>query len=469
MSLFCSTQKGTIMFDKSNIILGFTGSIGSGSSYISRRMAELSGNRYSHFKLSDFIRNELKAEGVDNPSIKQMQDKGNLLRAKHDRDILAVSLLDKIEESDIKYGHIIVDGIKNDAEVAFFRHLPNFYLFSVNADSAIRRQRSVGADKAFAIKDDFLAADEKDAEEDDSNGQQVKKCNYLADIIVVNEKNYAKAETHERDSWIDDISKRYVELIENNVAGKISPQSSPSVNELCMTIAYALSKKSSCLKRKVGAVIIDTNDLSTAKHEKSVAQTLPHIIASGYNEVPAGLKKCIFSEEYQKCYRDYLQEEHAKKIKFCPNCGNAVNSEMSCPHCGQMYQKHVKFCDACQKEIKESYKCDKCKTRVFEEFLPGSKKTPGKLLDLCRALHAEEMAIMQLSKSGGKGTDNLVLFATTQPCNLCANKIATAGIKKVVYAEPYDMIEATTVLKKGKVEMERFEGVKSSAYFKLYN
>lgn len=455
-------------FDKSSIILGFTGSIGSGSTYISKRMAELSSGKYVHFKLSDIIRNELTAEGIENPTVKQMQDKGNLLRKEHGQDTLAASVLDTINDSETEYGNLIIDGIKNDAEVAFFRTFPNFYLFSINADRDIRKKRSVGDGRPFGNDDEFLAADKKDEEEENVNGQQVKKCNQVADIIIVNEKEYAKAETHERDEWITDKWKRYVELIENNVAGKISPQLSPSVNELCMTM-YSMSKKSSCLKRKVGAIIIDTNDLSTAVHEKSVAHTIPHITASGYNEVPAGLKKCIFNEKYQKCYRDHLQEEHAKKIRFCPHCGSEVHSAMTCPHCGHEYKNHVRFCTDCQKEIKETYRCNKCGTKVFEHFLPGSKNTPGKLLDLCRALHAEEMAIMQLSKGGGKATGDLVLFVTTQPCNLCANKIATSGIKKVVYAEPYNMEEATTILKNGKVELERFEGVKSSAYFKLYN
>lgn len=457
------------MFDKSSIILGFTGSIGSGSSYISKNMAELSSGKYSYFKLSDVIRNELRAEGKNNPTVEEMQGKGNLLRKVHGQDKLAASLLNTIYDSETVYDHIIVDGIKNDAEVAYFRNFPNFYLFSVNADREIRRKRSVGAGRPFKIDDEFLTADKKDEEEDDVYGQQVKKCNYLADVLVVNEMNFANAETHARDKWISELRQRYVELIENNVAGKISPQSSPSVNELCMTMAYSLSKKSSCLKRRVGAIIINTSDLSTANNKKYVAQTIPHVVASGYNEVPAGLKKCIFNEEYQKCYRDHLQEEHAKKFNFCPHCGNGVNSAMTCPHCKKEYQEHIKFCDNCQKEIKESYECSKCGTKVFEEFLPGSKKTPGKLLDLCRALHGEEMAIIQLSKSGGKVSGELVLFVTTQPCNLCANKIVTAGIKKVVYAEPYDMAEATIILKKGEVELERFEGVKSSAYFKLYN
>ena len=85
---------------------------------------------------------------------------------------------------------------------------------------------------------------------------------------------------------------------------------------------------------------------------------------------------------------------------------------------------------------------------------------------MCRSLHAEELAI--LSKTGRYSNDNLVLYATTQPCNLCANKIVSAGIKKVVYAEPYTMKEAADTLKAGQVTLQRFQGIKSSAFFRLY-
>jgi len=62
----------------------------------------------------------------------------------------------------------------------------------------------------------------------------------------------------------------------------------------------------------------------------------------------------------------------------------------------------------------------------------------------------------------------VILYVTTQPCNLCSNKIVSAGIKKVIYAEPYSMKESAEILENGGVQTERFEGVKSSAYFKLY-
>jgi len=45
--------------------------------------------------------------------------------------------------------------------------------------------------------------------------------------------------------------------------------------------------------------------------------------------------------------------------------------------------------------------------------------------------------------------------------------IVNVGIRKLVYAEPYVTKEAEKILD-GKVETRPFEGVKSSAFFRLY-
>ena len=457
------------MLDGSAIILGFTGSIGSGCTYISETIPIVSSNPYKHYKLSDIIRDELRRKGNDDPSVIDMQREGNNLRDKHGPDILATMIIDQLNKDEEHFTHIIIDGIKNDGEANFLRQFPNFYLFSVNADRDIRQPRVVGSDKAFANDDDFILSDNKDASETSENGQQVKRCNHIADIIIVNNTPINSTAPRIKHEFVSGINRKYIELIENNASGRISPETTPSVNELCMTIAYAMSKKSSCLKRKVGAVIIDLKEDTAPQTVEEKALTIPHVIASGYNEVPAGSYKCIFDKDFQKCYRDHLQEEHAKKMKHCPTCGEALHPTSTCTVCGKEHDHFTNYCRECQQEIKVPYLCPKCDTKVFEEYLPGSKKTPGKLLDLCRALHAEEMAILQLAKRGGKGTGDLVLFATTQPCNLCANKITTTGIRKVVYAEPYNMKEAAEILKEGDVTLERFEGVKSSAFFKLYN
>jgi deoxycytidylate deaminase len=235
-----------------------------------------------------------------------------------------------------------------------------------------------------------------------------------------------------------------------------------------MTVAYVESKRSSCLKRKVGAVI---------------ASPAGDIIAAGHNEVPEASEPCIDDPRYGWCCRDVVQEKVGREIKHCPGCGEPVKIETKCKKCGAKVTEFSKRCpnSSCQAALELEYACPKCKRPVFVDFVPGAGSETGKLLDICRALHAEENAILNLSRLGvhlprfdkhGGGEagppDGCVLYSTTFPCNMCANKIAAVGIRKIVYAEPYTMDEAKLILEKEGIKMQRFQGVKSRAFFRLY-
>jgi len=92
-----------------------------------------------------------------------------------------------------------------------------------------------------------------------------------------------------------------------------------------------------------------------------------------------------------------------------------------------------------------------------------------KLLDLCRALHAEENAIINLAKNGrAVPLNQCTLYTTTYPCRLCAHKIVGLGIKKILYLEPYPDEEAKSVIRNAGISDEFFEGVTFKAYFRLY-
>jgi len=224
---------------------------------------------------------------------------------------------------------------------------------------------------------------------------------------------------------------------------------------------------SSCLKRQVGAVIariIKAKDEKGKDNEEKHFQ-MPIIVSSGYNDVPLGSSKCLFLEDCQMCYRDYLQQNFSKAIKYCPTCGKEIKLTISCYKCNKEYYEYRKYCD-CENELNIKYKCQ-CGKEVFKEFIPGASQAPGKMLDMCRALHAEEVSLLNLIKTNTISSD-LVLYTTTQPCNLCANKIVNSGIKNVVYSEPYTERLSDEIFAKGGVNTKRFEGIKSSAFFKIY-
>jgi len=57
--------------------------------------------------------------------------------------------------------------------------------------------------------------------------------------------------------------------------------------------------------------------------------------------------------------------------------------------------------------------------------------------ELCRAVHAEQNAIIQAALHG-VSTEGSTLYCTHQPCVLCAKMIINAGIVRVVYKRTYD-------------------------------
>ena len=125
-------------------------------------------------------------------------------------------------------------------------------------------------------------------------------------------------------------------------------------------MAELTAKRSTCLRRQVGAVIVKDR----------------HIIATGYNGAPRGLKHC---DEKGGCLRQQL----------------GVPSG----------QRH----------------------------------------ELCRALHAEQNAIIQAATLGQSIEDGTI-YVTHQPCVICAKMIINAGINRIVVREAYPDEMATEIL-----------------------
>ncbi len=76
----------------------------------------------------------------------------------------------------------------------------------------------------------------------------------------------------------------------------------------------------------------------------------------------------------------------------------------------------------------------------------------GERHELCRAVHAEQNAIIQAAIHG-VSTKNATIYATHQPCILCAKMIINAKIKRVVYRGDYPDINAQKFLKEANVEL----------------
>ena len=76
----------------------------------------------------------------------------------------------------------------------------------------------------------------------------------------------------------------------------------------------------------------------------------------------------------------------------------------------------------------------------------------GERHELCRAIHAEQNAIVQAAHSG-VAIDGAVIYVTHQPCVLCAKMIINAGIKKIIFKGEYPDKLSIDMLKEAGIEM----------------
>ncbi len=79
----------------------------------------------------------------------------------------------------------------------------------------------------------------------------------------------------------------------------------------------------------------------------------------------------------------------------------------------------------------------------------------GERQELCRALHAEQNAIVQAAKYGTV-IDGASLYCTTEPCSMCAKMIINAGVRRVVYRDPYPDPLSKELLNGAGVVVEKF-------------
>lgn len=60
----------------------------------------------------------------------------------------------------------------------------------------------------------------------------------------------------------------------------------------------------------------------------------------------------------------------------------------------------------------------------------------GERAEICRAVHAEQNAVIQAS-SKGMATEGSTMYCTHSPCIICAKIMANAGVKEVVVFQKY--------------------------------
>lgn len=102
-------------------------------------------------------------------------------------------------------------------------------------------------------------------------------------------------------------------------------------------------------------------------------------------------------------------------------------------------------------------------------FAEGAYLRDAQLFDVIefgRAVHAEMAAITHAARSGVRLQDAR-LFCTTFPCHICARHIVAAGIRDVVFVEPYEK-SRTAELYGDSISVEPAEPSPSRANFRAF-
>ncbi len=170
------------------LIIGLTGTKACGKGEISEFLKQ---RDFVYYSLSDIVREETKKRGIENYTIKDLQDVGNDLREKHGLGVLAKKVIEKIKKDIAENKEkFIVDGIRNPGEIEELRKIPGFKLIAVDA---LLKKRFEWINKRGRTTDmkkwqDFLKMDARDKGNKELKvGQQVSKCIELADFKIFND------------------------------------------------------------------------------------------------------------------------------------------------------------------------------------------------------------------------------------------------------------------------------------------
>src|SRR5690606_8709373 len=236
------------------MIIGVAGPNGAGKGEV---VAWLAARSFTPLSLSDVIRDELRAEGVEE-SRERMIEAGRALRALHGPAVLAERLRAKIQPD----RHYVIDSIRHPAEVEALRALgARFRLLWVDADPRLRFER-LRARNRPGDPDTFerlIELENRERGSDDAAMQQLDAVARLADVVLRNDGDLAA------------LHARLQEVIASSLGFE-----RPSWDAYFLPIAQVVASRSNCVKRHVGAVI--------ARDRR--------IVSTGYNGTPRGVRNC---------------------------------------------------------------------------------------------------------------------------------------------------------------------------------
>lgn len=305
----------------------------------------------------------------------------------------------------------VLDQLKHPAEVELLRQIygTSFVLVAGHAPKSLRVEtlarriadsEDKSAESSHNQKAEHIIDIDENEKDEDGLGQNTRDTYPLADFFV----NLG------REGGENEV-RRFIDLLFGH------PFHTPDPAEYAMYQAAAGSLRSSDYNRQVGAVIVKM--YTRPEDPKTIANV--DVVASGMNEVPRRGGGLYWREDspdnrdqWLIAYRD---DDRAKKIK---------TSALA-----ELLEKI-----AAQGWLNESTK-ETQPNILARELLPKLKGTQFMNIgEFSRPVHAEMAALIDGARRG-VAVHGLSMYVTTFPCHNCAKHIIAAGIRKVIYMEPY--------------------------------
>lgn len=164
--------------------IGIVGQIAAGKEVLAEYLIKKYG--FTTFSLSTVLHKELEKRGVKEFTRKTLQDIGDELRRTVGDHVLAQKTIEILKG---EKRSVVITGIRNPAEVKYFKKIPGFVLIAVKAKRLIRFKRVLSRGKPWDPKTykAFYKVDRRDyGIGQGRSGQQVGKCIKMADYIITN-------------------------------------------------------------------------------------------------------------------------------------------------------------------------------------------------------------------------------------------------------------------------------------------
>jgi len=404
-------QNALEKLDSPEIFIGLVSPVGVETSGVISSISRFfisSGYDVFDIKVTDYFDILKKSLYIDLPLTKKPIDRrifsyidfGNKIREEFNDDSVlaahAVFRIAKIREREFKKKQqisyqkrvYIIHQFKRKEEIDLMRSVYGRLFFQISIYSSKKSRidylsHRIAHDRGTAdqsesrsIAHDLVARDEN--EKKNLHGQRLTKIFHDADFIV-------NCDAVEHDGADKQVT-RFLELIFS------SNSISPTKLEYGMFAAKAAALRTLDLSRQVGAAIFRSSG---------------EVISLGSNEVPKAGGGTYWCDEAPYDAREYtigFDSNDGRKREILAEIFAAAESPLS-------------FDEFAKKEaVRES------------QFMDA--------LEYGRIVHAEMSAISDAARLGLSVAD-ATLFCTTFPCHMCAKHIVSAGLKKVVFLEPY--------------------------------